>query len=110
MKTIITICCMAAVLSAKDHIAAATKHITLAHAEYSIYFIMGWEMSIKLPLPIGDPGIETPPNTRFLFNHPSTHPKHPKLYLDWFSRFSTANGCVQKTHRQHTQTTLHLQL
>jgi len=67
MKTIITICCMAAVLSAKDHIAAATKHITLAHAEYSIYFIMGWKMSIKLPLPIGDPGIQTPLKTRFLF-------------------------------------------
>jgi len=37
--------------------------------------------------------------------HPSPHPKR---HLDWFSRFSTAHGCDQLTHRHNRCTTLHL--
>ena len=36
---------------------------------------------------------------------------HPERHLDWFSRFSTAHGCDQQTHKQtnilHTQTQRH---
>jgi len=42
-----------AVAKVKDRIAAATYRITLVHAGYSIYFTIGREMLLKLPLPLG---------------------------------------------------------
>jgi len=50
---------VAAVLTAKDCIAAATYQINLAHARYSLCFTMGQKMPPppkKLPLPLGDLG------------------------------------------------------
>ena len=55
---------VAAVLTAKGRIAAATYRITLSYAGYSLYFTMGRDMSLKFSLFLGE--IKAPPNTWFL--------------------------------------------
>ena len=51
---------VAAVLSAKGRTAAATYQIALAHARYSLYFTVGWEMPPNCPF---TGGCRLPPNT-----------------------------------------------
>jgi len=80
---------VAAVLTAKSHIAGGTCQITSARAGNSLCFAMG----LKNP----PPQISIP---FFLRVRVSTYPKQ---HLDWFSRFITAH-----VTNRHTETMLRL--
>jgi len=78
---------VAAVLTAKGRIAAATCRVTLANAENSRW------MAQKIATFARNAG---PTNTRFkAWCHPSPHSKRN---LDLFIRCCTANGCDQQSH------------
>ena len=68
---------VAAVLTAKGRIAAATYRITLSHAGYSLYFTMGRDMSLKFSLSWGR--LRPHPIHGSLGPHEST----PKRTVSW---------------------------
>jgi len=59
--------------------------MTVAYAEYSLYFATGREMPQNLPLRLGIRNSPTPLHSP---SWPQSSP-YPKRHLDWFCRLST---------------------
>ena len=91
----------AAVLTAKDCIAAATYQINLAHARYSLCFTTGQKMppAKKIAPSLGGSGSTR--NTWFLG---STQVISQKGHIDWFSHFRAHSCELQTCTDRHTCT------